>query len=123
MTKTQKNLYELRLLHRESQILALQSQINPHFLYNTLECVRSIAQTYRVPKSPKVLSAMIHLSLQRFEKQYGYHRVKCNVAKTMRRLCRFGLVTGSAFTSNRGSDDNFCSGTKNGFAALLGKCR
>ncbi|MGI6403994.1 MAG: sensor histidine kinase [Oscillospiraceae bacterium] len=61
MTKTQKNLYELRLLHRESQILALQSQINPHFLYNTLECVRSIAQTYRVPEIPKVLSAMIRI--------------------------------------------------------------
>ncbi len=61
MTETQKNLYELRFLHRESQILALQSQINPHFLYNTLECVRSIAQSYRVPEISKILSAMIRI--------------------------------------------------------------
>lgn len=61
ITKTQKNLYELRLLHRESQILALQAQINPHFLYNTLECIRSIAQCYHIPEISKTLSAMIQI--------------------------------------------------------------
>ena len=33
----------LKLNKRQAQYLALQNQINPHFLYNTLECIRSEA--------------------------------------------------------------------------------
>ncbi|OCT10634.1 two-component sensor histidine kinase [Paenibacillus pectinilyticus] len=31
--------YEMQLLNKEAQILALQMQINPHFLYNTLQAI------------------------------------------------------------------------------------
>jgi two-component system sensor histidine kinase YesM len=31
--------YEMQLLNKEAQILALQMQINPHFLYNTLQTI------------------------------------------------------------------------------------
>jgi two-component system sensor histidine kinase YesM len=34
---------ENEMLKNEAQLKALQSQINPHFLYNTLECIRAIA--------------------------------------------------------------------------------
>lgn len=34
---------DLNLSKNQSQYLALQNQINPHFLYNTLECIRSEA--------------------------------------------------------------------------------
>lgn len=43
MMATQARLYESEIEGRKSQFAALQSQINPHFLYNTLDCVRSIA--------------------------------------------------------------------------------
>lgn len=33
----------LNLAKKQAQYLALQNQINPHFLYNTLECIRSEA--------------------------------------------------------------------------------
>ena len=36
----------LNLSKKQAQYLALQNQINPHFLYNTLECIRSEAVTY-----------------------------------------------------------------------------
>lgn len=36
----------LSLSKKQAQYLALQNQINPHFLYNTLECIRSEAVTY-----------------------------------------------------------------------------
>lgn len=35
--------YEARLEERKAQLMALQAQINPHFLYNTLECINWMA--------------------------------------------------------------------------------
>lgn len=59
--KTRENLRELHLLHRESQLLVLQAQINPHFLYNTLECIRSIAQSYNAQEISDILQPMIQI--------------------------------------------------------------
>ena len=39
--------YIQNLEKREAELNALQSQINPHFLYNTLESINSIASVYR----------------------------------------------------------------------------
>ena len=35
--------YDMRAAFRQAELDALQSQINPHFLYNTLECIRGQA--------------------------------------------------------------------------------
>ncbi len=35
--------YQLRLLNKDAEFRALQSQINPHFLYNTLESINCLA--------------------------------------------------------------------------------
>lgn len=44
MTRTiltnQSNMYELDLAKKRAELSALQSQINPHFLYNTLDCIK-----------------------------------------------------------------------------------
>ena len=45
----QDKLYELELRNREAELYALQSQLNPHFLYNTLECIRALATVGRAP--------------------------------------------------------------------------
>lgn len=45
---TQEKLYKAELNEKQAELNALQSQINPHFLYNTLECVRSIAEVHEV---------------------------------------------------------------------------
>lgn len=39
-----KNLYEVKLKEREAELKALQEQINPHFLYNTLDTIRWTAR-------------------------------------------------------------------------------
>lgn len=57
--ETQEQLYETELLRKESQLMMLQFQINPHFLYNTLECVRSICSSYHYEKVTTIISAMI----------------------------------------------------------------
>mgnify|MGYP002620060813 CR=1 FL=1 len=41
-----KYVYQLKL--RESELALLYSQINPHFLYNTLDSIRSIADFYQI---------------------------------------------------------------------------
>ena len=57
----QKKLYEIQLLQKESQLISLQSQIKPHFLYNTLECVLSIARHHRIPEIIKIVNGMISI--------------------------------------------------------------
>ena len=46
IVSNQRKLYELELLNQQSSLLALQNQVNPHFLFNTLECIRSISLVY-----------------------------------------------------------------------------
>ena len=48
----------MQLHLRESELSALQSQINPHFLYNTLECMRSIGLYYESPEIVSISTAM-----------------------------------------------------------------
>lgn len=57
----QKKLYEVQLLQKESQMLSLQSQIKPHFLYNTLECVTGIARYHNIPEIVRIVNGMIRI--------------------------------------------------------------
>lgn len=41
--ESQKTIYETKLAKKQMEILAYRNQINPHFLYNTLECIRAMA--------------------------------------------------------------------------------
>lgn len=43
LIQKQQQLYEVELLNRQNQLYALQNQVNPHFLYNVLECIRGMA--------------------------------------------------------------------------------
>ncbi len=51
-------MYELQLHAKQTALSALQSQINPHFLYNTLECMRSIGLFYEAPEIVDIANAM-----------------------------------------------------------------
>jgi two-component system sensor histidine kinase YesM len=42
----QARMYELELMKKKAEFSTLQSQINPHFLYNTLNCISSIGLAY-----------------------------------------------------------------------------
>lgn len=58
--------YILQLKETESQMMALQAQINPHFLYNTLNVMRSISNHYEatdVSRMIEVLSDMFRYSI------------------------------------------------------------
>ena len=55
---TQQRLYETELVKTESEIYALRSQINPHFLYNTLQCMGGIALMNDQPLVAEMASNM-----------------------------------------------------------------
>ena len=54
-------LYELKLAEKNAEILALQSQINPHFLYNTLSCISNIGIAYDIPEITDISVALSNI--------------------------------------------------------------
>ncbi len=56
--QNQTKMFAIQLHLRESELSALQSQINHHFLYNTLECMRSIGMYYGSPEIVSISTAM-----------------------------------------------------------------
>lgn len=59
-------LYEARYREKESEMIALQSQINPHFLYNALDSIFWSAQEYgadNIAKMTVALSNVFRMSL------------------------------------------------------------
>jgi len=54
----QRTIHDMELATKEAELLALQAQINPHFLYNTLECVRSLGMDYGSPEIVRVSTAL-----------------------------------------------------------------
>ncbi len=54
----QDKLYESELRKTEAELYALQSQVNPHFLYNTLQCIRGLASLGRKEDVKNISLAM-----------------------------------------------------------------
>ena len=64
--KTRKN--NAQILNKQTELTALQSQINPHFLYNTLETIRGqalIDDNEEIAKMVEALSAFFRYSISR----------------------------------------------------------
>ncbi|RTE04379.1 sensor histidine kinase [Paenibacillus whitsoniae] len=53
--------YTNRLLIKETEFKALQSQINPHFLYNTLESINWMAKVNKQSEISAMVEALAHL--------------------------------------------------------------
>ncbi len=62
MVNTIENLietkYKLELMHKESELKALQAQINPHFLYNTLDTIRWTARIEKAAKTSRLIEIL-----------------------------------------------------------------
>ncbi|MDR6550841.1 sensor histidine kinase [Paenibacillus qinlingensis] len=61
VTSSQLREYSLELLRRESEMKALQAQINPHFLYNTLNTMTCIAEVHDIDSIAKVSTCLAQM--------------------------------------------------------------
>lgn len=51
-------VYKQQLLMKDAQIESLQAQINPHFLYNTLDCINSLADMGKILEVKKTVTSL-----------------------------------------------------------------
>lgn len=59
--KTQSTLYEMKIEKQYAELSALQSQINPHFLYNTLNCIQSMGLSCGSMEIVNVAAALVKI--------------------------------------------------------------
>lgn len=57
MDTTEQNL-QAKLSEKRLQLRLLENQINPHFLYNTLDCIRSQALMYKQPEIADIIERL-----------------------------------------------------------------
>lgn len=67
---------ELQLRQSEAMIRALQNQINPHLLYNTLDIIKSIAYLENVPLIEKISRNLA--DVYRYASRWSYEEVTLN---------------------------------------------
>ncbi len=58
LLEQEKQSHEAELLARQMEILAYRSQINPHFLYNTLDCIRGIAMSRQATEIMEITQSL-----------------------------------------------------------------
>lgn len=56
--EAQKRMYEIELAEKQLQVLAYRNQINPHFLYNTFECIRGMALYHDMDEIAEITMAL-----------------------------------------------------------------
>ncbi|REE91581.1 two-component system sensor histidine kinase YesM [Paenibacillus taihuensis] len=54
-------VYETDLVKKDAEIKSLHSQINPHFLYNTLGMIDGLAEMYDAPKISKISGSLARI--------------------------------------------------------------
>jgi len=57
----EKQLLEQELSNRKTVLRALRNQINPHFIYNTLSCVKSMGMDLGDTRIPEICDSIIHI--------------------------------------------------------------
>lgn len=90
--EVQKELLSATIAQQEAEMSAYRSQINPHFFFNTLECVRSMAQYYGAEMIEEIITAMSKMF--RFSL---YSEMTVDFEKEADMLDQFFLITSYRF--------------------------
>lgn len=73
LAETKSHIQQIQLQKRQEQLNALQSQINPHFLYNTLDTIRGMALEKDSPEIANIVAALA--SMFKYSMDYSSTRV------------------------------------------------
>ncbi|OEH53341.1 hypothetical protein AQ616_16715 [Oceanobacillus sp. E9] len=82
--------YRLKIKQKESELKALQNQINPHFLYNTLDMIRWNARLENAPETGQLIERLSKIfrmnlnngkSLVKFEEEVEYSQAYLELQK------------------------------------------
>ncbi len=65
--QNQAQLYEIELAKNQAQLLALQTQINPHFLYNTLTTIQGMAYQKKTEEICTAVTALSYMMRYNFK--------------------------------------------------------
>ncbi|KRE92076.1 hypothetical protein ASG89_34030 [Paenibacillus sp. Soil766] len=58
---TQSRMYEIEIAKNQMEISAFRNQINPHFLYNTLECIRALTFYNKVEDIAEITASLSNM--------------------------------------------------------------
>lgn len=58
LIQTNEKLFEIKLQKKQAELLYLKAQINPHFLFNTLEVILGIAYDENAPKTAGMIKSL-----------------------------------------------------------------
>lgn len=67
---------EMELRKKEMELKMLQSQINPHFLYNTLACIGSLAKQHRIDEVKETIRALTGVLSFSFDRTAEFVRLE-----------------------------------------------
>jgi len=98
----QEKLYELEIHKNETEIYALQSQINPHFLFNTLQCIRSIAIVEKVEQV-----AQITLSMSEMLRYAMHYQEEVSIKEEIEIIRHYALICDIRFRGKFRFDIDF----------------
>ncbi len=90
--QVREQLYSAVIAQQNAEMMAYRSQINPHFLFNTLECIRSMAQEYNAELIEDMVGAMSKM----FEYSL-YSRKVVPFAKELDMLEQYFFITSVRF--------------------------
>lgn len=83
-----------QLQHKQAEVLALQNQINPHFLYNTLEAIRSdalMADCEEIAETTEALATFFRYTISNVQEYVTFSDELDNVENYFTvQQCRFG---------------------------------
>ena len=63
-----KKITEQQILLKNAELKTLQAQINPHFLYNTLDCISSLASLEKTAQITDIIPKLTNIMRMRIKR-------------------------------------------------------
>ncbi len=93
LIETRSHIQQIQLQKRQEQLNALQSQINPHFLYNTLDTIRGLAIEKDSPEIANIVGALASM----FKYSMDYDSTQVTVSDELFHLEQFLKIQSMRF--------------------------